>query len=90
MNREQFELLIRNAYMAGLEDGMSEVPPAHGWRPDHASAPEYMWQLSESKKLVDRWFPPTVELAPPPYPFCHSPKECAGKGYCTRDPACNN
>ena len=25
----------------------------------------------------------------PPYPFCRTPKECAGKGYCTKDPACN-
>jgi len=27
---------------------------------------------------------------PPPYPFCRTPKECAGKGYCPRDPACND
>ena len=24
-----------------------------------------------------------------PYPFCRTPKECVGKGYCTKDPACN-
>lgn len=24
-----------------------------------------------------------------PYPFCRTPKECAGKGYCTKDLACN-
>lgn len=26
----------------------------------------------------------------PPYPFCHTPDKCAGKGYCRNDPACNN
>lgn len=26
----------------------------------------------------------------PPYPFCRTPKDCAGKGYCPRDPACND
>lgn len=25
----------------------------------------------------------------PPYPFCRDPQTCAGKGYCPRDPACN-
>lgn len=25
----------------------------------------------------------------PPYPFCRTPDRCAGKGYCPRDPACN-
>jgi hypothetical protein len=32
--------------------------------------------------------PPVI--AKPPYPFCRDPKGCAGKGYCPRDPACNN
>lgn len=27
--------------------------------------------------------------AEPPYPMCGTPAACAGKGYCTRDPACN-
>lgn len=26
----------------------------------------------------------------PPYPFCRTPSECAGKGYCSKDPACND
>lgn len=26
----------------------------------------------------------------PPYPFCRTPEQCAGKGYCQRDPACND
>ncbi len=26
----------------------------------------------------------------PPYPFCRTPLYCAGKGYCPKDPACNN
>lgn len=26
----------------------------------------------------------------PPYPFCGTPAECHGKGYCPKDPACNN
>jgi hypothetical protein len=30
------------------------------------------------------------KLLPPPYPFCRTPKQCAGKGYCRNDPACNN
>lgn len=25
-----------------------------------------------------------------PYPFCHTPALCAGKGYCPHDIACNN
>jgi hypothetical protein len=29
-----------------------------------------------------------VERAP--YPFCHTPVDCAGNGYCNRNPACNN
>jgi hypothetical protein len=24
-----------------------------------------------------------------PYPMCRDPKGCAGRGYCPRDPACN-
>jgi hypothetical protein len=27
---------------------------------------------------------------PAPYPFCRHPDKCAGKGYCPRDPACND
>ena len=26
----------------------------------------------------------------PPYPFCRTPDRCAGRGYCPRDPACND
>ena len=25
----------------------------------------------------------------PPYPFCRTPQQCAGKGYCTKEIACN-
>ena len=25
----------------------------------------------------------------PPYPFCRTPEECAGRGYCNKDPACD-
>lgn len=25
-----------------------------------------------------------------PYPFCRTPSECAGKGYCPKDIACND
>ena len=25
-----------------------------------------------------------------PYPFCWDPEACKGKGYCQKDPACNN
>jgi len=25
----------------------------------------------------------------PPYPFCRTPDECAGKGYCPKDPSCS-
>lgn len=28
--------------------------------------------------------------ASPPYPFCRTPNECAGKGYCPKDTACND
>lgn len=27
---------------------------------------------------------------PPPYPFCRTPDECAGRGYCPKDIACND
>lgn len=27
---------------------------------------------------------------PPPYPFCRTPAECAGKGYCPKEIACND
>lgn len=32
-----------------------------------------------------------AQAAPPspPYPFCRTPHECSGKGYCPKDPACN-
>ena len=33
---------------------------------------------------------PVREPAAPPYPFCRTPEKCAGKGYCPRDPACND
>lgn len=26
----------------------------------------------------------------PPYPFCRTPAECAGKGYCPKEFACND
>lgn len=26
---------------------------------------------------------------PLPYPFCRHPEDCAGRGYCRHDPACN-
>lgn len=26
----------------------------------------------------------------PPYPFCSTPEECNGKGYCPKDKACND
>jgi len=26
----------------------------------------------------------------PPYPFCRTPAECAGKGYCPKEIACND
>jgi hypothetical protein len=25
-----------------------------------------------------------------PYPMCRDPEACAGRGYCPRDPACND
>jgi len=25
-----------------------------------------------------------------PYPFCHTPKDCAGKGCCPKEIACND
>lgn len=25
-----------------------------------------------------------------PYPFCRHPEDCAGRGYCRHDPACND
>lgn len=31
-----------------------------------------------------------VTKADPPYPFCRTPDRCAGRGYCPRDPACND
>ena len=37
--------------------------------------------------LRDAW--ETKARMKAPYPFCRTPKECAGKGYCTKDPACN-
>ena len=30
-----------------------------------------------------------VQILKAPYPFCRHPEKCAGKGYCPRDPACN-
>jgi hypothetical protein len=27
---------------------------------------------------------------PAPYPFCRTPAECAGKGYCPKEIACND
>lgn len=33
-----------------------------------------------------------VQAKPPaaPYPFCRTPTECAGKGYCPKEIACND
>lgn len=33
---------------------------------------------------------PVTPIPAPPYPFCRTPLYCAGKGYCPKDPACNN
>lgn len=30
-----------------------------------------------------------VNIPVPPYPFCRHPEDCAGRGYCRHDPACN-
>jgi hypothetical protein len=29
-----------------------------------------------------------LNVNPPPYQFCRAPSECAGRGYCQRNPAC--
>lgn len=31
-----------------------------------------------------------VEVPAAPYPFCRTPDECAGKGYCPKEIACND
>jgi len=33
---------------------------------------------------------PPPKPAPAPYPFCRTPAECAGKGYCPKEIACND
>lgn len=57
MTREWFEMIIKRAYFDGIEAGVNEVPAAPGWKPQQGASPEEMWQASEAKKLVDRWYP---------------------------------
>jgi hypothetical protein len=59
------------------------------------------WDVRERAAwdVASRWILDVVEVLEQgalvvekkaPYPFCRHPEKCAGKGYCPRDPACND
>jgi len=58
------------------------------------------WRVAERERVLDEiadegvgtaraaWAA-RMAVANPPYPFCRTPKQCAGKGYCPKEIACN-
>jgi len=53
----------------------------------HPANPESGRRLPGDKRIcvnIDE-----IELLKVPYPLCSMPEKCAGKGYCRKDPACN-
>lgn len=65
------------------------APHAHGddvtrdWTPSDAAD-------AADDKVRREWWRTEPALKMAPYPFCRTPKECAGKGYCPKEIACND